>query len=608
MRILKKAPTLSNHEPNVPTWKKFQVLGTLSNDAISGVALSYVEYIKRSIADIDAAFSFYRKSIRQQAVQHIRQAYPDKNVDITLINAKSKELTVDSPNALKEARSRQAALDTLVEQEIHGNPQFKENSKQCTLNIQLSYLLDVSFIKRRLTKIAHSERLRHEALTRKIGADQENAYCSDETLRFIKRGDEKNECFLSKKFVIITETGESICLADIQKNKANNKYNETYFIIKNLEAISDENGFVPYMLTLTAPPEYHPNPGIGKCSFGVHSTTDSQIYLRTEWAKFRAFIAKSKYGIPMSLESCFGVRTAELHKDGCVHWHIILFISPALVENFKSALYKKFTDTQAKLELIKGSAAATYVQKYIIKTVNPKELEAAYSAKDIETDAVRKANDLSTISEGDRVRAGIRAMSIRQVEYYGVKSSLTTFRAINKITEPKESFNPLVAEIINDCRINDRHTKQKNLSAYKNFLQKHINSVELIYKDTVNKHGLTRKKIIGLRFIETQFEYQIEGKYEIRSACNFAKSQSLTGSKSEEISSTADAVTLISIYPSKKQKQNRKQKTRPRAEDLLKVAKLLNPIRYNARYIDTPQKFRENNVISIEEFLARMSI
>lgn len=605
MRILQQATPASTEAQ--PTWKKIQVLGTLSNDAILGVARSYVDYLKELIKEIYSTFSLYRKDIRQKAIQYVRESHPEKYLDLTLINAKASELMKKSANALIEEKNIQVALNALVEQEILSNPEFRINSKQCSADIQLNYLLDGSFIKRRLTKIAHRARLRHEALTQKIGADKKSSYCSDETLRFIKRSDEKNEHFLSKKFVIITETGESICLLDIHKNKANNKYNETYFIIKNLEAISNENGFTPYMLTLTAPAKYHPNPGMGKRSFSVHSTIDSQTYLRDEWAKFRALIAKPKYGIPMSLESCFGVRTAELHQDGCVHWHIILFISPELIKNFKTALYKKFTDTQAKLELIEGSAAATYVQKYIIKTVNPKELKAEYAVTDIEKDAARKANDLSTISEGDRVRAGIRAMSIRQVEYYGVKSSLTIFRALNKITEPTGSFTSDVAKIISDCRINDRHTKQKNLNAYKNFLQKHINSVELTYKETINKHGLTRKKITGIRFTETGFEYKLDGKYEIRSACSIEKNNSTIDPKIEEISSTANAVTLISIYPREKPVIKLASISRPTASELLKRASEINPSRYYVNYINPYIESTSNQTLSMDEISMLMS-
>lgn len=170
MRILQQATPASTEAQ--PTWKKIQVLGTLSNDAILGVARSYVDYLKELIKEIYSTFSLYRKDIRQKAIQYVRESHPEKYLDLTLINAKASELMKKSANALIEEKNIQVALNALVKQEILSNPEFRIHSKQCSADIQLNYLLDGSLIKRRLTKIAHRARLRQETLTQKIGADK----------------------------------------------------------------------------------------------------------------------------------------------------------------------------------------------------------------------------------------------------------------------------------------------------------------------------------------------------------------------------------------------------------------------------------------------------
>ncbi|WP_081329261.1 replication endonuclease [Pseudomonas fluorescens] len=604
MQTLK--PSSSHIRENLPTWRKLQVLGTLSNDAIAGVAHSYVHYLNNKISKIETECSCIRNDARKAAILLNNQHTSLKAIDFEAINKIADSLIAESADAAQEIANQEAAIQSLVTRELIDNPNFKKCEK-LSVETQLNYLRDFSFIKRRLTAIAHKERLRLEARTKKIGADQKSSYCSDETLSFISRGDEKNAEFLKKKFVVIKETGEAICLRDIQKNKSKNKFNESYFIIKNLEAVAQDNGFTPYMLTLTAPANYHPNPAKGTCSFNKYSTTDSQDYLKNAWARLRAQLAKPSCGISMSLTTCFGVRTAELHRDGCVHWHIVLFIDPKLVDRFKATLYKSYSDTQAKLEAIVGSTASTYALKYIIKTVDSDELQISYTDKDIEKDALRKSEDLSTITEGARVRAGIRAMSIRQVQYYGVKSSLTVFRTLNKITESTDQFPPEIASIIRNCRINDRHTKTKNLSAYKNFLQIHIHDVELIRQESTNKHGLLSEKVVGIRFISSGIEYYTNNKYEICSALKVAKNERSIDFKHLETSSTAHAVTLISIYPREKPAIKLASISRPTASELLKRAREINPSRYYVNYINPYIENTSTQTLSMDEICMLMS-
>ncbi|MFF7065578.1 replication endonuclease [Pseudomonas sp. NPDC008258] len=506
-----------------------------------------------------------------------------KIFDLAQIEALTLELQAHDEAALKEACAESQAINALVEHEITDNPHFKLGVPNCPTSVQLSYLLDSSFIKRRLSKICHRERLRKEAISKSIGGKGPVSYCSDDTLDFIRDGDKKNEIFLKNRQVIVKETGESINLLDLQKNKSKNKFNETYFIVKNLESIAQEQSFLPFMLTLTAPAKFHPNPLKGRCAFDAYSTTDSQTYLRKEWARFRAYLAK--IGVPMSLQFCFGLRTAELHRDGCVHWHLVLFINPAILATFQAALASRFSSTQADIISIDGCSTSTYALKYILKSVDLDDLPIDYTDQDRTVDELRKENDLSTVTDASRVRAGIRAMSIRQVQYYGINSSLTKFRMLNKITEQAESFPPDIRKILDDCRINPRNGQPKNLVAYKNFLQMYSEALELIHEETINKHGLQGNKIIGIRFIASNYEYITKDKYEIVTSKPKQQQSEAPQLSTGEISSTATAVTLISIYPRRAEHPNPKKIDRPTASELLKQAKLSNPERYMTAYI-----------------------
>lgn len=584
-------------------WQQPKLLGCLSNSAVTGVALSFVRYLQSAIRAIENKHSAARKSLRSRA---IRERSKEEAFDFANFEDYAISLEAHDEAAIKESKAEVRAVEALITQEIAANPHFKLGPQNCPPSVQLSYMLDVSFIKRRLKKICHRERLRKEAITKSVGGIQPASYCSDETLGFIRDGDRRNELFLKNRHIIVKETGQAICLLDLYKNKSKNKFNESYFIVKNLEAIAKEQGFLPFMLTLTAPPRFHPNPLKGKCAFDAYSTIDSQKYLRNEWARFRAYLAK--IGIPMSLQSLFGLRTAELHRDGCVHWHLILFINPDIIEQFKAALDKRFSSTQADNKSIDGCSASTYALKYILKSVDLDELPIEFKESDKNVDMQRKNSDLSTISDGARVRAGIRAMSIRQVQYYGLNSSLTKFRILNKITESAESFPERVATVLEACRINPRNGNPKNLLAYKNFLENHNEDLELIHEDSVNKHGLAGKRVIGIRFRSADYEYITKDKYEVVNTPVPERQPEAVKLANSEISFTGKPVTLISIYPRRAEHLIPKKIVRPTASKLLKQAKLINPERYMTAYTSANTEIGFTNTLNDMQISKFMSM
>jgi hypothetical protein len=397
--------------------------------------------------------------------------------------------------------------------EFEANPHFRVDGVEGDYLTQLHYLSDFPFIKRRLKRVANDERTQFEAKRRAIGGKTGQNYCSDNTLQFIHRGDEKNAQFLRTRYLQILESGDLISMYEVAQHASANRYNETYFLIKNLESIASARKMDAYMLTLTAPSEYHPNPLVGQNTYSADSPADSQEFLTSRWAQFRAKLAKS--GLNMSVNTCFGMRTAELHKDACVHWHLLIFIKPSYFSKLEDSLQEYFPDRQSELTYIdpNGSAAATYVQKYLLKIVNDRS--EINDDSNPALDVVRADLDLSTVSEADRVRAGIRTMGVRQVSYFGVDSSLTLFRLLNKITEPLTSFSPKVARIIRECRINDRENNTKNRDAYKNFLLRHKKSVKLIHEKCTGKYGRETKKYVGVRFIKLNQDCYVNDKYRV---------------------------------------------------------------------------------------------
>lgn len=587
-----------------------KTLRRLTADQVSGLTKQFISEIQAKIDSLKLTNNADYRELFNGSLQST-----DKNdFDFKLAHIGTKSHNCQSISKILNAEDirLEQGLKKLCEAEISRNPCFIAPIKNCDYRMQLSYLTDFSFVKRRITKAVHQARLEFEAKTKSVGGSSGIDYCSNESITFIRRRDEKNAEFLRRRSILVKQTGHLINLHDLQLKQAERKFNESYYIIKNLESIATDRGLVPHMLTLTAPANFHPNPLKGKSSFDQSSAADSQKYLSHTWSKLRALLSKRE--TPFSLETCFGVRTAELHKDGCIHWHILMFIDPALISSFQDALDHYFTSRQADVKTIDGVAAATYVLKYIGKTIDPSQLERNDLHDDL-ADQKRKDEDLSTIADAERVRAGIRVMGVRQMQYYGIGGSLTLFRALNKITDDTASLSGGIREILTDCRMHDRsdgNTKITNFLAFKNFLCKHLGSVRLIREEVVNKHGAATKRIVGIHFIESGVDVFTNDKYEviINSANN--DNSSAPGEKDSyqecQKARAKAEVTVISIYPRRADRLTFKKHDRPTASELLKQAKNLNPKRYSASYVATSITKEPFNPLNNETILNLMSM
>ncbi len=188
-------------------------------------------------------------------------------------------------------------------------------------------------------------------------------------------------------------------LSDIRDKKTKCEAARIYTMLKGIEkyARKKKNGsLVPCFITLTAPARFHPNPSIGRDSWDYSTPTEGQEWLVDEWARLRARLAK----INITLS---GFRVSESHKDGCAHFHYLVYVSAEqraaihkaisykwkIVKNKKSNGGKdledfrrltgaqesnaqvKWLDDRSESEKRKASTAS-YVMKYVMETLHAK--------------------------------------------------------------------------------------------------------------------------------------------------------------------------------------------------------------------------------------------
>lgn len=309
--------------------------------------------------------------------------------------------------------------------------------------------------RRRIQYEADIARLNFEAARKTVGGSSPDAqlYSSDITLHKARSKNAETQEFLSSKVIVNKQTGKKILLSELASRAAVNRFNELYWISKNFEAIANDNNMGWLFVTYTAPPKYHPNPLKGKCSYDPQlGVKASHLYISSAWARIRSLL--SKWGIKSGIDTFFGFRIAETHKDGSVHWHLLVFATSDATQPFIDASKQHFPHYgQLKIEIGDPNigSASSYIFKYLAKGFDPSvsNLDINANSEDTEADEKREQSDLASIRNGERVRAALQAMRVRQYQPFGVKNVLTLVRLINKLQEVElNTLSGEVAEIV----------------------------------------------------------------------------------------------------------------------------------------------------------------
>jgi hypothetical protein len=277
-------------------------------------------------------------------------------------------------------------------------------------------------------------------------------------------------------------------------------------------------------VTFTAPPEFHPNPSGAKSTrsynpdLGVKGSHD---HINHAWKKIRALL--NKRGVKASPNTYFGARTVETHKDGCIHWHLIIFIQTTLISEFSNACKEKLPlRNQIKIVLgdDKKGAASSYVFKYLMKEFDISSLDKSITSRlkeaDLSEDTIREENDLASIKNSERVKAALQAMNIRQYQTVGLLSVTTLLRKINKLDlqEIKEPDDSILGLIRNHVWRNPLGLK--NLLQHPSIFNSYATGdppVRLIKEETISRYNENRKRIIGIEIDGAQFI--TKGKYRL---------------------------------------------------------------------------------------------
>ncbi len=163
---------------------------------------------------------------------------------------------------------------------------------------------------------------------------------------------------------------QEISMADVMQSANRKKIAEIYTLSKGLESYAKRAGLTWAFITLTAPGNMHPNPSHGENSWDGTEPDTAHRWIHKHCR--RALARLRKQGIIPS-----GVRVCEPHKDGCPHWHLLIFTHPSDVHYIEAEFRKQpewNSEQGMKFVLDNGKAsAASYLFKYVLKAVSSLE-------------------------------------------------------------------------------------------------------------------------------------------------------------------------------------------------------------------------------------------
>ena len=304
-------------------------------------------------------------------------------------------------------------------------------------------------LRKKIARVVEHGAIKLGVVTRNGGG-----YASDDAVT--RRRDQlKRNAEMLEKSLLKNEAGQVFKLSSLAKSSTSNpavRGDELMTRIRGCEEYASVNGHVGTFWALTTPSRFHavlvggktaaakarPNPKYD----GVSSPRDAQLWLRTQWARARAELARE--GVEV-----YGFRVAEPHHDGTPHWHAMLWFKTPLAMNQGMAIIatRWFEDAgrepgahehRVNCKLITENGAAAYMAKYVAKNIGHYGL-----AESLDTlDGLEAAVWAGDVQGWQRVDAWASTWGIRQFQAIG-QPSVSVWREMRRVTRDQ----------VDECRV-----------------------------------------------------------------------------------------------------------------------------------------------------------
>lgn len=220
---------------------------------------------------------------------------------------------------------------------------------------------------------------------------------------------------------LVNADGDTLDMEDVVNASSSNpahRRNEMMACVKGLELIAEMRGDCAVFYTITCPSRFHATLNNGRPNPKWKSATvrQSSDYLVDTFAAFRKAMHKSGM-------RWYGVRVAEPHHDGTVHWHLLCFMRKK-ERRAITALLRKFAIREDREEL--GNNTGPRFQSKLInpRKGTPTSYIAKYISKNIDgrglANEISKETGRSLRDNAEHVNAWASLHRVQQFRFFGI--------------------------------------------------------------------------------------------------------------------------------------------------------------------------------------------
>jgi hypothetical protein len=236
-----------------------------------------------------------------------------------------------------------------------------------------------------------------------------------------KREQRRKSLEFFRSHELVNADGDTLDMEEVVNASNSNpahRRNEMMACVKGLELIAEMRGDCSVFYTITCPSRFHAtlNNGRPNPKWTSESVRQSSDYLVSTFAAFRK--AMHKTGMRW-----YGVRVAEPHHDGTVHWHLLCFMRKKDRRSI-TELLRKFairedreelgnnTGPRFKSELIdsRKGTPTSYIAKYVSKNIDGRGLG----------DEISKETGKSLRDNAEHVSTWASLHRVQQFRFFGI--------------------------------------------------------------------------------------------------------------------------------------------------------------------------------------------
>jgi hypothetical protein len=344
---------------------------------------------------------------------------------------------------------------------------------------------------RKYRRIGKEDSLHSDQLRRLIGPKKAYA-TSNQAVQQRQQQLEDNQKHLAKFVVCLG--GKSITLDQVC-NTTHKRVSELYVFSKGIDQLALDQGMRYMMITLTCPPEMHPNPST-TCSWnGIRAKQAYQFLNNANEAVKRRLANK---GIAFSKGEAFGIIVSEPHKDGTPHLHLLMYHRPEDQDLIKEEYIKEFHWHEKAIDFSpenpdrkNAARGSSYLFKYLS--------DSFYDAKDDMNDVITGKR-----SKAKRIAAWRSQIGARAFRTFGLRRCAGLWRNCRKLKEVKEDCGPILKNAIEAACANDFHRFY------------HLATDLTMIKETRDtQYGDTYEYVRGIVDSEAQVTWLTSGIYQI---------------------------------------------------------------------------------------------